>query len=98
MTTYRSKPKLIEAMRWTGENNAEVMAWTGEHVSKDLPGYDDGTPLNVFVPLAYPEPILFVAANNAYIPVKPGEWILRDQLGFYPCKDEVFRKSYEEAV
>ena len=96
MTTYMSKPRSIEAMQWTGENNAEVMQWTGDHVAKDLAGYDDGTELLVFVPLAYPQPKLFVAANNAYVPVAPGEWILRDKLGFYPCKDEVFRMNYQE--
>ena len=92
MTTYRSKPKLIEAMRWTGENNAEVMEWTGTHL--DI----DGQEVLVFTPLAYPSALLWVAANNATITVEPGEWILRDKLGFYPCKDEVFRASYEEAV
>jgi hypothetical protein len=93
---YRSRPKIVEAIRWTGDNNVEVLDWTGIHTAKDMAGYEDGTELLVFVPLAYPEALLFVAANHAYVPIEPGEWVVRDVLGFYPCKNEVFIASYEE--
>lgn len=41
---------------------------------------------------------VYVDANEAWLTITDGEWIIRDTLGFYPCKDEVFRKKYHKAV
>jgi hypothetical protein len=37
---------------------------------------------------------IWVAANEAWLPIQEGEWVLQDELGFYPCQDVVFRKKY----
>jgi hypothetical protein len=89
MRLYRKKPVIVEAMQWTGDNNAAVLEWCGTH-------RDDGEEKLVFVPLAYPQPILWVAANRAYIPIECGDWIIRDMLGFYPCKPQVFDATYTQ--
>ena len=39
---------------------------------------------------------IWVAANNAWLALEEGEWVLQDELGFYPCKDVVFRKKYHK--
>jgi hypothetical protein len=88
MRLYRKKPVVVEAMRWTGDNNAEVMEWCGTH-------REDHEEQLVFVPLAHPKPLLWVAANQAYIPIECGDWIIRDALGFYPCKNEMFEATYD---
>ncbi|WP_312284147.1 hypothetical protein [Candidatus Igneacidithiobacillus taiwanensis] len=34
---------------------------------------------------------------EGYMPVNPGDWIIRGVKGeLYPCKDEIFRQTYEE--
>lgn len=91
MKTYRKMPVEVEALQWTGNNNGAVMEWTGEHVDPDT-----GESVLTFVPLAYPRPRLWVAANQAWVAVEPGEWIIKDALGFYPCKPGIFAAVYEE--
>lgn len=43
---------------------------------------------------------LWTQTSNAWIAMAPGDWILLEQdgNGFYPCKDEEFKKQYEEIV
>ncbi|AZS12640.1 hypothetical protein HWB99_gp104 [Mycobacterium phage DrLupo] len=41
---------------------------------------------------------LYVAANNAWLPLERGEWIAQDEHGFYPIKDDQGRPfNYQEA-
>ena len=39
---------------------------------------------------------LFVAANNGWLDLQVGEWIAKDDFGYYPIKDEQFKRVYEE--
>lgn len=86
---YRKQPIEIEAMQFTdGVSQAVLMEWTGTRIG------EHGDEFLVFVPLAWPKPKLWVEANQCYVPIERGEWIIRDELGFYPCKPEVFAKTY----
>lgn len=38
---------------------------------------------------------LYVAANNAWLDIEIGEWIIKDSRGFYPCKPDIFAQTYE---
>lgn len=80
-----------EAMQWKGDNLASIQAWIGNggdffEVAEEDRGDD---------PDATGE--LYVAANSTWIALVPGEWIIKDSKGYYPCKDDVFRESYEVA-
>lgn len=86
---YRKKPVEVEAVQWNGNNTPAVMEFVGNHVA------DNGDELLTFVPLAYPKPKLWVAANKSWIDVEIGEWFIRDSLGFYPCKPVIFETTYE---
>lgn len=90
---YRKKPVEVEAILWAGPGwgTGAVIAFCGTHRDSD------GGELANFVPLGYPEPTLWVAANNAYVPLQPPEWIIRDSLGLYPCKPAIFDQTYEPA-
>lgn len=85
--TFRKKPIEVEAIQWTGKNPAAVRAFTGMHQ------IGNGGEHFVFTTQAgHGE--LFVAANDAWLDIEIGEWILRDERGFYPCKPEMFEQSY----
>ena len=78
---YRKRPVVVEAMQWTGNNVDALQDWAG--VTTVL-GPTLAKPLR-----------LFVAANQAWLDLEVGEWVIRDSLGFYPCKAEIFAKTYE---
>lgn len=84
--TYISNPTRITAMQWTGNNIAELRDWVGAgNLYGPFPAEDR---------LAATPARLYVAANNAWLDLAVGEWILQDTLGFYPCNNEVFRAKY----
>lgn len=89
---YTSIPTTIDAIQWTGDNHYAVRAFTGMHT------VEDGGIGNHMVFTTQDGPgELYVAANKAWLPLEEGEWIIKDALGFYPCKDSVFRAKYRKA-
>ncbi|QGZ16698.1 hypothetical protein PBI_DEWDROP_50 [Microbacterium phage Dewdrop] len=100
---YQKLPVVVHAVQWQGDNLEVVQQFVGIMTNMDgdastvrfePPGavddegeviWDDG--------LAH----LWVEANLAWLPIELGEWILKDRLGFYPCKDEMFQTTYREA-
>lgn len=78
----RRKPTTIRAMRWTGDNYSDLKAW-GASVYLD-------TTRGVLV--------LWVAANNASLDLEEGEWIAHDEIGYYPIKDEMIKRNYDEVT
>ncbi len=83
---YQSNPVTVHAKQWTGENLDDLVGWIGE---KNL---------DVSPPGIKPWVNLFVAANKRWLEIEIGEWIIEDELGFYPCKDVVFRKKYHKVL
>lgn len=105
MGKYRRRPGEIEAVQFTGENWVEMVTFTGTRKA------EDGRQVMVFNPRgtfllsffantesAGAEAELWVAAKGANVYIHRGEWVLKDEKGFYPCKDDEFKKLYEEAA
>lgn len=94
MAIYRKKPVQIEAIQYHGVSNLEeVLCFTGKH-----PNWD-----TYFKSMSdYKE---FVATHGETFKIKtlegsmlasPGDWIIKGVAGeFYPCKPEIFEKTYE---
>lgn len=82
---YVKRPVVIEALQWTG-NVDEIWDWTTAAYFYGPIPEEDGRP-------ATPAK-LYVAANDAWLELEMGEWIIKDELGFYPCKDSMFLKTY----
>jgi hypothetical protein len=79
-----------EAMQWNGDNLAEIKVWMdtrGDFYEID-PDDRDGVD---------PEATgsLWVEANATWLALVPGEWIIKDAKGFYPCKPDIFAATYE---
>lgn len=95
MPLFRKKPVVIVAIQWTGENLSEVLEFTGKH-----PSWDKW--FNSFE-----EYEAHVRADRSVFKIKtlegtheaaPGDWIIRGVHGeHYPCKPDIFAKTYEPA-
>lgn len=81
---YESSPQTITAHRYREENVAELASWMGQANVRYRPR----------VHLTQ----IWVAANESWVPLEDGEWVIVDELGFYPCKDVVFRKKYHKVL
>lgn len=87
MTRYRTKPTVIEAVQWTGDNWEAVEKFAGECVRRSSPG---GNPITD----------VYDYLHTAWIPFGVGDWIIQGRKSeYYPCRDDVFQAKYEpEAV
>jgi hypothetical protein len=89
MDTYRKKPVDVAALRWTGDNDAELTRFTGS-LFNTLP-----TEGQVYDPEFTAE--VFDKLHSRWIPLRTGDWILRGVRGeFYPCEESVFAETYEQ--
>lgn len=87
MGIYRKKPVVIEAIRWDGENLDEVMAFCNGDASYELMAR--GASELVIATLEDGESI---ARHVASV----GDFIIKGVAGeFYPCKPDIFEKTYE---
>jgi hypothetical protein len=81
---YRKRPLVITAMQWTGENIHELITELTTTLEK---------------PLRYPYMLngeLIVPTLEGTLRAQKGDYIIRgvdDEL--YPCKKEIFQKTYE---
>jgi len=85
MPFYRTRIVVRDCEQWTGDNEDFLAEKFGEDILftwGEIPGT-----LNASI---------WVEANQEWLDIEVGEWIIKDSLGIYPCKDEVFREKYEE--
>ena len=91
MTTpkrYRKKPVVVEAMQWSEATHLSIQKWGAACYVIDKEDRGDD-------PAATGE--LWVAANSRWLPIRDGEWIIRDAAGYYPCRADIFEETYEPA-
>lgn len=83
---YAKKPVIVSAVQFDGNNFPEIEAFTAENPTYRATGYD-------------------AAAKTCVIPTlegdhtaKAGDFIIRGVKGeFYPCKPDIFERTYEPA-
>ncbi len=84
---YRKKPVTIEAVQWTGKNPSEITTFCNA----------DGI-VAVFhkaVRDNYPERLVLQTLEGPMF-ASVGDYIIKGVNGeFYPCKPEIFEKTYE---
>ena len=80
--TYRKKPVVVEAVQWTGENHAEMCEFIDPEVFEIIPHVG-----------------LVIHTLEGDHHASPGDYIIKGVNGeFYPCKPDVFEKTYEHAT
>lgn len=98
MTKYRKKPVIIEAVQWTGKNIGVIKKFVGVNakfhyyvtegdmnsVSETPPSIGDyGIELTI-------------STLEGDMQAKIGDYIIKGVSGeFYPCKPDIFEKTYE---
>jgi len=89
MALYRKKSVIVEAFKWTGDQNqTEDPEWIVEAIRKGIvtfaPAGGIGT---TFVYIQTPEGIMSAA---------PGSYIIKGIKGeIYPCQPDIFEQTYE---
>ena len=80
---YRKKPVVVEAVRWTGDNWAEIKAFCPE---TEFPKWRvKGETYE-----------LYIHTLEGDHRVNTGDYIIRGVSGeYYPCKPDIFEKTYE---
>lgn len=88
---YRKKPVIIEAIQYTGKNGFEIRKWSDTNVleSPVLEPTEDnltGEYLQIYT---------LEGTMTAIV----GDYIIRGIQGeYYPCKPDIFHKTYEEVI
>lgn len=86
---FRKKPLVIEAFQYT-DNGKSFPAWWQKacHEKKVIPDFDHGNE-------RVPNCIIQTLEGN--MTVQPEDWVIQGIEGeLYPCKPEIFAKTYEE--
>ena len=94
---YRKKPVVIEAVQWDGsaESAATVIDWA---LGVDGPSIRYHEHLLDGEYIAHPDPFLKIDTLEGTMIASTGDFIIRGVNGeFYPCKPDIFEKTYEEA-
>lgn len=93
ITRWRKKPVTVEAVQWTGSNEADVQALTGPGNFYPL---DEQQRTNCNDPEATAE--VYDKLHSTWVLVMTGQWIIRGIKGeFYPCAADMFAETYEPA-
>lgn len=81
--TFVKKPVKVQAVQWTGANYKEIADFVGHiRFTYSLDKYSV---------------IIETLEGDHY--ARKGDWIIRGVNGeFYPCKPDIFEKTYEEVL
>lgn len=92
MKKYRKKPLIIEAIQWNGKNFDECMNFMGETCGNKI-AYEE-----------YEEQCISWGEITIHkidrdMTASKGDYIIKGVDGeFYPCKPDIFEKTYEEVI
>ena len=83
---YRKKPVIIEAIQYTGKNSAEIADFMKVMIrTKTSP--EEGNPSGKIT----------IETLEGDMTASKGDFIIKGVQGeFYPCKPDIFEKTYEE--
>lgn len=78
---YRKKPVVIEAIKWTGDNYEDVKDFVKENLSK----------------VTFTQYDVEIKTLEGVMVASKGDYIIKGVNGeFYPCKPDIFEKTYEQ--
>jgi len=87
---YRKKPVVIDAVKWTGENLHEIVDFIGLHPSANM------LPWTEYEAVVRKEGLKIFTLEGIHM-ATIGDFIIKGVHGeFYPCKPDIFAKTYEE--
>lgn len=89
---FRKKPVVIDAIQWNGDNDIPIMDFVGKKLSVSKPSerieMDNDLPNHAWV--------LIIPTLEGDMRANRNDWIIKGVNGeFYPCKPDIFEKTYE---
>lgn len=88
---YRKKPIVIEAIQFNNINADEISAFVGKKVKQEIESetaYEAG--------MGAPISSVTIETLEGNMKAIPRDWIIKGVNGeFYPCKPDIFEKTYE---
>lgn len=87
---FRKKSIEIEAIQFTDKNKDQVYNWAKEFQSNIQPSWDENNNSCLLIPTLEGE---MKCCLGDYLIKEP---FPTDWRKFYPCKEEIFKKTYEE--
>jgi hypothetical protein len=83
MAKFRKRPVVIEAVQWTGPDVCvevfDFLGWTHSANEGDCP-----------------EEEILIPTLEGVMTASRGDWVIKGIQGeFYPCKPDIFEKTYE---
>jgi len=89
---FQKRPVVIEAIQWTGDNEAEIVAWAGGALFNALDA-DDRAECDD--PDATAQ--VFDRLHSTWVLVFTGQWVIRGVKGeLYPIAADVLAETYDE--
>jgi len=90
---FRKKPVVIEAIQWDGNTNKQLIEqFVGKKLKRELESetaYLAGQGAPIFS--------LLIPTLEGETTASAGDWIIKGVNGeFYPCKPDIFKKTYEQ--
>lgn len=91
---YRKKPVVIEAIQWDGLNISEIRAFVGKAATYEF--HDEYYNRGEGIPSIPPWYDITIHTLEGDHKCTRGDFIIRGVNGeFYPCKPDIFEKTYE---
>ena len=85
---FKKKPIVIEAIQWDESNVKEILEWCNSEKRN----------LHVEYSIILP-PRLVIETLEGNMEVSKDDWIIKGVSGeFYPCKPDVFEKTYDDVT
>ena len=85
MAKYRKKPVIIEAIKWSGSNLKEINNFTNKPLQR-VNSWDDSVNESVII-----------STLEGDMRAKKGDYSIKGVNGeFYPCKPDIFKKTYDK--
>lgn len=89
MAKYRKKPVVIDAIRWDGDNLKEIIEFTGLHPSAEKWSWEE------YERVVDSEGLKIFTLEGSHM-ATVGDMIIKGVHGeFYPCKPDIFAKTYD---
>ncbi len=86
MAKFRRRTATIEAMQFNGlDSYLAIVAWMKE--CGDTHALADE--------VKYLTPLMLLQTMEGTMAANPGDWIIRGEVDFYPCKPDIFAATYE---
>ncbi len=94
--SIRKKPVVIQALRWTGDNLAQIIEFTTGRAPETLSNHA-GVKWDDYVALVRADGLKIYTIEGEHL-ASIGDYIIRGVKGeFYPCKTDIFAQTYDPA-